>query len=1173
MVSTLWVTQPSELLAASDIATDGSTGPAQQIPEDRPGRYVVDESIGRKSGRNLFHSFDRFGVDSGDRVVFKGSSPIDNVISRVTGGAESQIDGLLRSKISGANFWLLNPNGVVFGNGARLDVGGQFNVSTADSILFADGVSFPANLNSPVTFTAAPPVDFGFLSDNSSRIRLSGAELENPGGFLIVGGRIQLRDGAVVSASDENGSNIGSITIEADQLTLRNDSELSTFHISNAAGGALSIAARDVELDDSQIFTRSEGSGAAGGIEIGATRDLEILNGSSIASESSGGGETGRIGLSAKRVDLTDAAVSTEALGSGSALGINIDTRELRLRKDSMVEITAAETSIDVGDIAVGQVGGSQAPELVLIRGGSRLGTQSAMSGGGNIFVNGGERIEIVRGEITTDVGGGIGGGNIDVRADEILIQRGTLSASAADAAGGRLTVQADQIQTSDDTQLTATGGLEVDGEVVTNPLDATLESQMAPLPVDYLDAPALLEPTCSSRDPSQPGSRFEVARRSTGSGVPESLLELEGAGSSDLPAEAAALVALRGRLRDAGDLAGEERVLGALAHLYVAKGALGQARDAFVEAGELAGRRGAPFEQAKAYANAARAAVDGGEPKLAREALANAGRAASVLPPGRQRRVAWVHLGHTWRLLSQVDPSRREEDLMSAYAILRSANDEARKADDLALRSQATGEIGALYADERRTPEALLLTREALSLAEAASAPEAVYRWHWQEGRLYWELGKSEAAVQALRRAVAVLEDTRQDSLSSVYSAEVVFRKTVAPVYLDLVNALLMSSGRVNNAKHRQSLLREARGVVEGLKVAELRNYYRDECVADLREREVDLEQVSSSAAVIYPVVLPDRLEVLVSIGPSILRHVTPVTAEQLGERVRVLRAGLRGVTHSYRDSGLDLYRWLVEPFEGEFGEHGIETLVFVPDGPLRMVPMAALYDGKGFLAERYATAVTPGLEVVDPGTLDRSRIRSLGAGVSEARFGFKALPHVPQELAMVQRLFGGESLLNEDFSLARADAAIRDERPSLVHIASHGEFTGDVQTSFLLTWDGRLTMDSLSDVVGAGRFSDEPLELLVLSACKTAAGDERAALGLAGLAVRSGARSAVGSLWRIGDEATALFMESFYGALAEPGRSRAESLQRARQALLDSRDFSHPRYWSAFMLIGNWL
>ena len=123
------------------------------------------------------------------------------------------------------------------------------------------------------------------------------------------------------------------------------------------------------------------------------------------------------------------------------------------------------------------------------------------------------------------------------------------------------------------------------------------------------------------------------------------------------------------------------------------------------------------------------------------------------------------------------------------------------------------------------------------------------------------------------------------------------------------------------------------------------------------------------------------------------------------------------------------------------------------------------------------------------------------------------------------------------------------------------------------MLAYDGKLTMQSLSDTIRSRRYQDEPIELLVLSACQTAAGDDRAAMGLAGVAIQSGAHSALASLWFIDDEATAELVAEFYRQLKSGGLSRAEALRQAQLSLLGKEYFRHPAYWAPFLLLGNWL
>jgi CHAT domain-containing protein len=185
----------------------------------------------------------------------------------------------------------------------------------------------------------------------------------------------------------------------------------------------------------------------------------------------------------------------------------------------------------------------------------------------------------------------------------------------------------------------------------------------------------------------------------------------------------------------------------------------------------------------------------------------------------------------------------------------------------------------------------------------------------------------------------------------------------------------------------------------------------------------------------------------------------------------------------------------------------------------------------------------------------------------------GFPALAQVPAELGSIQALYGGEVLLDEKFRASTIESELGQREFNVVHVATHGEFSADAEQSFLLTWDGRLGMDRLGQAVGHARFRDRPIELLTLSACETAQGDDRAALGLAGVAIQAGARSALGTLWSVNDVASAEVVGEFYGQLHGQPVSKAVALQRAQQKLLRDPNSAHPYYWAPFLLIGNWL
>jgi CHAT domain-containing protein len=301
-------------------------------------------------------------------------------------------------------------------------------------------------------------------------------------------------------------------------------------------------------------------------------------------------------------------------------------------------------------------------------------------------------------------------------------------------------------------------------------------------------------------------------------------------------------------------------------------------------------------------------------------------------------------------------------------------------------------------------------------------------------------------------------------------------------------------------------------------------------------------------------------------------------VTVPVAGDRVRETAATLRRLlekrtTNEYLIPARQLYDWLIRPLEGLLAGSEIDTLVAVPDGPLLAIPLAALSDGQHFLIERYALAVTPGLTLVDPRPLPREDVEVLAGGLTEAVQGFAALPQVDEEIAAVRSLYGASPLENSAFRTGRLEAALRRRSYTIVHLASHGEFLADAHQSFILTFDGRLTMDALETMMKYGRFRARPVELLTLSACSTAVGDERAALGLAGVAVKAGARGALATIWSVSDPSSARLIAEFYRGLGDPKASKAAALQGAQRALLQDPRYRHPYYWAPFLLIGNWL
>jgi CHAT domain-containing protein len=460
-------------------------------------------------------------------------------------------------------------------------------------------------------------------------------------------------------------------------------------------------------------------------------------------------------------------------------------------------------------------------------------------------------------------------------------------------------------------------------------------------------------------------------------------------------------------------------------------------------------------------------------------------------------------------------------------------------------------------------------LTEVALQRLSAFEHPELAYLWQWQLGRLYQLQGKSQEAIAAYTLAVDILESLRRDLVATNPDIQFNFRDSVEPVYRELVERLLQPSPN-QQGQISQDNLKKARDIIESLQLAELNNFFQEACI-DAQPQQID--QLDPQAAVIYSIVLPERLAVILSLPGKPLSYYetvfNPSSDSKASEEIERVFDDLFANLNPFISSVEPLrpqqqfYDWLIRPLAAELEESGIKTLVFVLDGVLRGVPMAALHDGQQYLIEKYNVALTPGLQLLSPRSLAPEQLRTLAAGLAEARQGFSPLPGVKEEVKEISEVVSAEVLLDQDFTRSRLQREIEATSFPVIHLATHGQFSSQVEDTFLLTWDERINVKNFDQLLREREGQERsPIELLILSACQTAAGDKRAVLGLAGIAVRSGARSTLATLWSVQDRSTAYLMSQFYEALSQPGISKAEALRQAQLSLLHSPQYQreHP-------------
>ena len=482
--------------------------------------------------------------------------------------------------------------------------------------------------------------------------------------------------------------------------------------------------------------------------------------------------------------------------------------------------------------------------------------------------------------------------------------------------------------------------------------------------------------------------------------------------------------------------------------------------------------------------------------------------------------------------------------------------------------RSYALGLRGKIAEGQENWLDARDYTEQALILAQRLNIPETSYLWQWQMGRIDRALGEPQLAIADYFQAVELLKFLSKDIAAIDPQVQYSFRDGVEPVYRELVSLLLN-----NLVPEGTDNLERAREVMESLQQAELNNFFREAC---LDAQTVEIDNLDRQAAIIYPIILSDRLEVIVSLPDRPLkRYATKIPQQQLEVIIAKLRYNIvvRSRRNFYRPAQ-KLYELLISPISEDLVRDGIKTLVFVPDGAFRNVPFSALYDGEQYLIENYSIALTPGLQLLDPHPLTEEKLHTVAAGLTKSVAGFSALNYVKAELEQIEQAVDSVILLDREFTPESLKQEIESSDYPIVHIATHGQFSSSMEDTFLLAWNDRININELDRILQTRNFSAEnAIELLVLSACETATGDNRAALGLAGMAVRAGAKSTLATLWAVNDRATAKLMSNFYRQLSDKHLPKAEAVRQAQLFLLQNDKYKHPFYWAPYVLLGNWL
>ncbi len=438
--------------------------------------------------------------------------------------------------------------------------------------------------------------------------------------------------------------------------------------------------------------------------------------------------------------------------------------------------------------------------------------------------------------------------------------------------------------------------------------------------------------------------------------------------------------------------------------NLKVQEGEVNQALNAYSESTKLAQASGNNQLAAKSSVNSAIAAFKTENRDNVGERLHTAKALLEKTKNDHDKAFGWISLGQIAQGL--IDKHAETKEWQSfAYHAFKQAEMMGEQISDARATSYAKGYLGKLYMKEGRYEEALQLSRQAIFSIEKLQAPEILYQWQWQTGRILKEKGENESAISTYQQAISTLHSIRQD-LSRQQSSSSSFREEVGSIYLELADLLLQANDTLQQGEKYQQNLLAAREVIEQLKAAELQDYFNDDCVSALQQKVKALDSIDHQTAVVYPILLADRVEIILSLPDGLKRFTVQTNREEMINEVRLFRQNLENrTTREYLPHAQKLYQWLITPFQEELKKYEINTLIMVPDEFLRTIPLAALHDGQAFLIEQYAIANTPGLNITDSKPVGAENAQLLAVGLSESVQGFPALPHVTTELKILIR------------------------------------------------------------------------------------------------------------------------------------------------------------------------
>jgi filamentous hemagglutinin family protein len=1263
-------------------------------------RFTITGGQRSRDGANLFHSLEQLGLSREQIANFQSSPDVRNILTRITGGDASIIDGLIQVSGSNAHLYLMNPAGIVFGRNARLDVPGSFTATTATGIGLdenwfsaIDQNNYAALVGNPGNYAfalsqAGSIVNAGNLSVSSGqRLTLLGGTVLNVGQLSAPGGEVLLT--AVPGQSRVRLNQIGSllsleITAEPEQTQLSPLSPLSLPQL--LTGGAVQ---------------------AATGLSISPT---------------------GRIRLGGSDVQLSDEGGSAIASGSIDVSSTNSNGGTVLVTGDrtALIEATIrANGATGGGTILIGGEyqggGGIATAERTLVSPNTQLQADATASGnGGRVILWADDTTEFwgritARGtsltpnaEMTSPVLSN--GGFVEVSGKETLVFRGTVDLSAPNGQTGTLLLDPRDIRiTSGTPSIIPPSSFDIAADTNGTTTDTTIVLEDLVSAIGQIRLQASRDIIIDSKDTLPPFNRDP--QRNSGDNI-DFLAGRDFSSNASLDTNGRSLSIQAGRnisiqnittlgLNRIGNItlqAGGNITAGNLSTLQGSESRPSNLSSAIaltapngtIQVNSIDGRGNlGTFQQQGTGTITVQAdtfRVLGTIPNLADTSIA--ARAVTIDHAGGANNVPFVvgdsRVNGTAAAI-QVQNGRLPEAQgvpTVEFPVLANGGDSNTNLLGLTVRSRNTPPVISLNGNEVNPSREIVIDGQlgqAITLQVPANAN--LSSQDVNRDNTIFVINSIAKGGRVTRNGVELQVNDRLfagDVLQYENSEDTVgiqFALEVVAVDLNNGSPRLSTSG----ALQFQARLRAAPATppptepiptnpipiqptemeptdvdIVDQDFAAIANLEELETISELEALDVDLDQeavlendnteafssyfgldntqvktveqtqdtirgiarrTGIQSALLYLDFAPegvslggdtnyaydsDRLELTLVTANGQRRKRINVTRGEFINTVTEFRRTITDVrqldSQLYLPSAQKLYQWIVAPLEAELSQEEIGNLVFIPENGLRSLPYAALHDGKQFLIEKYSLNIMPSMSLTNTDYQDIRNSEVLAVGVSEGVSGQLPLPTVPTELSAVMNFWeGGRSLLNQDATLENLRSSRQRMPYGIIHLATHANFIAeDNSKSYIQLWDDRLRLDQLRQL----GWNDPPVELLVLSACRTALGDETTELGFAGLAVQAGVKTVVASLWYVNDTATTALMSKFYEQLNQ-SPIKAEALRQTQIAMIQGRiriengqvrgldqlesvalpgadqgsdrTLSDPYYWAAFTMVGN--